>query len=62
MLMIASCYSDKSLMKRVAELAHEGDVANVEFMASFMQKDVEGCVNVLMRAKRYPEVSVVAFF
>ena len=58
MLMIASCYSDKALMKRVEDLAHEGEVANVEFMAAFLQKDLEGCVTVLMREKRYPEVRV----
>ena len=56
MLMIASCYSDKALMKRVEDLAQEGEVANVEFMAAFLQKDLEGCMNVLMREKRYPEV------
>lgn len=42
MLMIASCYSDKALMKRVEDLAHEGEVANVEFMGGLPAEGLGG--------------------
>ena len=59
MLMIASCYSDGKLMEHVEELAREAKWSNVEMMAAFMRKDVEACVKLLIREKRYPEVGSI---
>lgn len=59
MLMLASCYSDESLMKRVSELAGDAHYYNIQFMADFMQKNVKGCFTTLMTNKRYPEVVYV---
>ena len=56
MLMLSACYSDEALMKHVAELAGEAKIYNIQFMACFMQKDVQGCFNILMEDRRYPEV------
>lgn len=56
MLMLASCYSDAALMERVAVLAKEAEWGNVAFMASFLKKDVKGCMEILKKEKRFPEV------
>lgn len=58
MLMLASCYSDPQLMDRVETLAREAQWGNVAFMAAFMQKDLDGCMDILTKEKRYPEVVV----
>ena len=58
MLMLASCYSDPQLMDRVEMLAREAQWGNVAFMAAFMQKDLDGCMDILTKEKRYPEVGI----
>ena len=59
MLMLASCYSDPQLMDRVETLAREAQWGNVAFMAAFMQKDLDGCMDILTKEKRYPEVGIL---
>ena len=56
MLLLASCYSDPELITRVATLAKEAEWGNVAFMASFLQKDLKGCMEILKKEKRFPEV------
>ena len=56
MLLLASCYSDNELIARVAKLAKEAEWGNVAFMASFLQKDLAGCMEILKKEKRFPEV------
>ena len=56
MLMLASCYSDDALMKRVYELAGEAHYNNIQFMAAFMRKDVHACYTILVDDKRFADV------
>ena len=39
-------------------LAREAQWGNVAFMAAFMQKDLDGCMDILTKEKRYPEVGI----
>ena len=45
-------------MDRVEMLAREAQWGNVAFMAAFMQKDLDGCMDILTKEKRYPEVGI----
>lgn len=69
LLLLASCEGRKQKMRELSTSQNDSKAkqdsdldssSNVAFAAAFASGDYEGCINILMARKRYPEASLMA--
>jgi coatomer subunit beta' len=53
-----STYGDEEGLKTVSQMAEDEGKLNVAFQASFVVADIERCLNLLIKGKRFADASM----